>query len=356
MIDFLVDMIWSFIKIFIRVPLNFIKRNLKACLTAYFLGVGPLAYFSTAATTHLKITDPINVVNEISQTVKSNPISGLGNIATGGLAYPTLNVGKYITGFSFDKIGNLIKDEDLKIKSNNLKQEASAWFNLGKDNIVNVTEISSTQNNKKSTNFSYVQYPDYYRVIGLANVKPSDFPKKGTFIYSKIDNLGRTRTAKATIDYLAYEKSLNVRQNFKSGDNPSGWLENNPKVSIPGRNGKSYNGYMYNRSHLIGDSIGGRAIKANAITGTRPQNVGNVNQKGGMRYLEIKVQDYFKNKSNNVVYYQVEPIYKGNELIPRSVIVTAMSSDKKINEKVEVYNYANGWSINYNNGSIQPSK
>jgi len=52
-------------------------------------------------------------------------------------------------------------------------------------------------------------------------------------------------------------------------------------------NGKIYNGYFYNRSHLIADSLGGRSYKYNVVTGTRQQNVGN-NGDGGMQSIEKK--------------------------------------------------------------------
>jgi len=114
------------------------------------------------------------------------------------------------------------------------------------------------------------------------------------------------------------------------------------------KDGKIYNGYFYNRSHLIADSLGGRSYKYNVVTGTRQQNVGN-NGNGGMQYIEKKVKDYVEQTKNNV-YYSVEPYYEGNELVPRYVIVNAKSDDGVINEKVKVFNNASGYEINYSDG------
>ena len=64
---------------------------------------------------------------------------------------------------------------------------------------------------------------------------------------------------------------------------------------------------------------------------------------GGMAYLETKVRDYFKNGNEGPVDYSVENHYNGDDLLPDYTIVNAKSSDGKINEKVVVYNVANGW-------------
>ena len=108
---------------------------------------------------------------------------------------------------------------------------------------------------------------------------------------------------------------------------------------------------MYNRSHLIADSLGGKATKENAITGTRTQNVGEDNR-GGMAYMETILREFFKHKTDVTVYYQVKPLYNGNELLPRSVEVNVKASDGSIDQKIIVYNTANGYNIDYNNATV----
>lgn len=82
---------------------------------------------------------------------------------------------------------------------------------------------------------------------------------------------------------------------------------------------------IWNRSHLIADSLGGRAFRRNLIKGTRMQNVGANDGKGGMAYTERKVVNYLYKHQKASVYYSAKPIYKDNELIPRSVIVDIKS-------------------------------
>jgi DNA-entry nuclease len=104
---------------------------------------------------------------------------------------------------------------------------------------------------------------------------------------------------------------------------------------------------------LIADSLGGRAIRRNLITGTRMQNVGANDGTGGMAYTERKVVNYLYEHHNGSVYYSANPVYRGKELLPRSVIVDVKSSDKKLNERVIVYNAAKGYKINYKKGMVK---
>lgn len=57
------------------------------------------------------------------------------------------------------------------------------------------------------------------------------------------------------------------------------WKPNHVKYKIEWLNGLSYVGDFWNRSHLIADSLGGDALRVNAVTGTRTQNVGGRDQK-----------------------------------------------------------------------------
>lgn len=189
--------------------------------------------------------------------------------------------------------------------------------------------------------------PNYVVKIGKAKV--SGKPKKGVIKYSKLDKYGRTRRVVGNITYGMVKKSAGWREEFAEGSNPSGWGKNRI-VKIKLYNGKYYKGYLWNRSHLIADSLGGRAIRKNLITGTRMQNVGANNGKGGMAYTERKVVNYLYKHHKVSVYYSANPIYKAKEKVPRSVIVDIKSSDNKLNERVIVYNAAKGFKLNYKTG------
>ncbi|MGT2888556.1 DNA/RNA non-specific endonuclease [Streptococcus didelphis] len=242
------------------------------------------------------------------------------------------------------------------------------------------------------------QYPNYYRVEGSANINPAEFPKIYTTTekvynnsgrstkrvtvsdiqYSVLDGYGRSGQAFGVITKDMIDMAAGYRKKWESNPEPSGWysysfkdtgapareadykhsprkvkrLPNNLTGSIFLSNGRVHNGYLFDRSHLIADSLGGRAFRNNLITGTRTQNVGNNDRRGGMQYLEAKVYDYINRNPSVFVYYRARPVYLGNELLPRYVLVSALSSDGAINETARVFNSANGFNINYQTGGL----
>lgn len=237
--------------------------------------------------------------------------------------------------------------QEVKNKSKSAYEAAKEKVKEFKDKHSN-TETSS---NSTGSDYDESKFPDMYEILGEAEIDESKFST--TYSYSH-DDLDRTTTAYGLVNYKAVMDSKGWRADFEPNSEPSGWYKgkesNNKKVSVKLPNGKIYNGYFYNRSHLIADSLGGRSYKYNVVTGTRQQNVGN-NGNGGMQYIEKKVVDYVEKTKNNV-YYSVEPYYEGNELVPRYVIVNAKSDDGVINEKVKVFNNASGYEINYSDGSF----
>lgn len=237
--------------------------------------------------------------------------------------------------------------QEVKNKSKSAYEAAKEKVKEFKDKHSN-TETSS---NSTGSDYDESKFPDMYEVLGEAEIDESKFST--TYSYSH-DDLDRTTTAYGLVNYKAVMDSKGWRADFEPNSEPSGWYKgkesNNKKVSVKLPNGKIYNGYFYNRSHLIADSLGGRSYKYNVVTGTRQQNVGN-NGNGGMQYIEKKVVDYVEKTKNNV-YYSVEPYYEGNELVPLYVIVNAKSDDGVINEKVKVFNNASGYEINYSDGSF----
>ena len=192
---------------------------------------------------------------------------------------------------------------------------------------------------------------DYYLVMGSSQLDPETFNKTSNYAYSEKDELGRSGQARATITSKDVFKSLGHRDEFASDDKPSGYPEKNFTAKVQTTNGL-YDGWFYNRSHLIADSLGGDAKSYNAITGTRMQNVGNRKNTGGMQYIERKCVDYLKKHRSVKLYYQVTPYYKDDEIIPRTVEVQALTSDGAINEKVITYNKAKGYTIDYYTGEV----
>lgn len=121
--------------------------------------------------------------------------------------------------------------------------------------------------------------------------------------------------------------------------NPTGWK--NKKVRV---NGKSE--WLYNRCHLIGYQFTGENNNLkNLMTGTRSFN------DPAMLLYENKVAAYLKTTGNHV-RYQVEPVFKNHELVPRGVHMQAQSiENNQVHFNVYIFNVEQGVSINYADGS-----
>ena len=191
--------------------------------------------------------------------------------------------------------------------------------------------------------------PNYYRVIGKAVTR--DAPPPGTVRYGELDELGRATGAVTVVTYDSMEAGMARSRENTSDIEPSGW-GHNEEVDIAMPDGSVYHGLLFNRSHLIAKSLGGSEELRNLITGTRTQNVGaNVNgSEGGMAYAEGMVRTWLYSHRGGTVYYAATPVYEGNELVCRSVMVDVLTSDGSINQRVEVFNAARGFAIDYATG------
>lgn len=129
--------------------------------------------------------------------------------------------------------------------------------------------------------------------------------------YSDLDSLGRCGVAYANI-------CVELQPTEKRGDissiKPTGWKQNSyPDLIEDGK-------MLYNRCHLIGFQLAGEnANKLNLITGTRYLNV------IGMLPFENIVDDYLEEYPDNHVLYRVTPMFVGDELVARGVLMEAYS-------------------------------
>lgn len=195
---------------------------------------------------------------------------------------------------------------------------------------------------------------NYYFEAGKARLQDDSDLKNGQLDF-KLDSYGRSSTARGKLTYQMFEQSKGKRQGQPL--DPPYWPKNFKTEIHYSLTGRTYHGYLYNRSHSVADSLGGETTytsKANFTTGTRPQNVG-ANQKGGMRYAEEMVENYWKEhvNTNEIVHYQVEPMYKNNEVIPRGSIINIKSSDNILNKRIVVINDVEGMKINYETGATK---
>lgn len=153
--------------------------------------------------------------------------------------------------------------------------------------------------------------------------------------YYDLDGLGRCTLAVACIgtDLMPTEdrEGLDTK--------PTGWQS----VKYDIVDGK----YLYNRCHLIGFQLTGENDnERNLITGTRFLNI------DGMLPFENMVADYVEETGNHVMY-RVTPIFKGNELVARGVLMEAWSVEDGgdgICFNIYAYNNQPGIVINYANG------
>ena len=120
---------------------------------------------------------------------------------------------------------------------------------------------------------------------------------------------------------------------------PSGWHT----VKYDFVDGK----YLYNRCHLIGYQLTAEnANVQNLITGTRALNI------DGMLPFENMVADYIKETSNHVLY-RVTPMFEGDDLVARGVLMEAKSVEDNgdgVLFCVFAYNVQPGVTIDYATG------
>ena len=187
---------------------------------------------------------------------------------------------------------------------------------------------------------------NYYRVLGPAQV--SDAPEPGTVRYGELDALGRATGAVALVTHDSMEAGLARSRTDLSSVEPTGW-GHNAEVDIAMPDGSIYHGFLFNRSHLVAKSLGGDDELHNLITGTRTQNVGaNVGgSEGGMAYAEGLARGWLARHPEGTVYYAATPAFEGDELVARSVIVDVRSSDGELDQRIEVFNAARGFRIDY---------
>lgn len=210
-----------------------------------------------------------------------------------------------------------------------------------------------TADDDAAANYHYVTGPAHFTDAcpnDATDYTANPHPKASVHYTGRLNNSERIGSVCSVItaDTMKVAKA-HGRQTIST--DPAGW-GHNAKVRIDMGNGHTYRGYLFNRSHLLADSLGGDPIYENLITGTRTQNVGD-NNGGGMSYSETTVRDFLNDPANDScpVTYEATPMYTGaDDIIPTSVEVDMLSCDGSINESVSVPNTAKGYTIDYTTG------
>lgn len=160
--------------------------------------------------------------------------------------------------------------------------------------------------------------------------------------YSDLDPLGRCGVAFAclTKDMMP---PFDAERGDISGIKPSGWK------SIPADDIDK--GWLYNRSHLIAWALTGQdANPKNLVTGTRQFN------NDAMLPNEIAVEEVLDANPGLHVMYRVTPVYVGQELVCRGVIMEAFSVEDNggaICYCFFIPNVQKGWTIDYMTGTAK---
>lgn len=237
-------------------------------------------------------------------------------------------------------------------------QKATTTTNV-KSDVTQSSRVSSNSEAKSSTNVkedsattNKINVENQYKTLAnsdfkgkqviILNNNHTTFSKKDLSLakgswqsFSNLDSFNRVGVANAMLS-----KSLMPKEDREPlYVDPTGWK--NKKITV---NGKTE--WLYNRCHLIGYQLTGENNNPkNLMTGTRSLN------DPDMLVYENKVASYLKT-TNHHVRYQVEPIFRGNELVARGVHMQAKSiEDNKIEFNIYIFNVEQGVTINYADGS-----
>lgn len=202
------------------------------------------------------------------------------------------------------------------------------------------------------------KYPEYVYQVNIPDSEVSELeskyksltPDKPVYQSHKVKKINVPTRATVVLNHTSITRQYGNQQSFTK--NTAGYTKNE-EVFIENPKYPTYEGWFWNRSHLIADSLGGPSEPYNAITGTRPQNVGARDNQGGMRLPESRAYDYIYDNPKKTLLYDVVPLYfDTNDLVPYAVQVTLYNGD--IKERYITLNIAYGYQIDYKSGEWKP--
>lgn len=225
------------------------------------------------------------------------------------------------------------------------QQKSTSSTNANKA-VNNDSSISSTPNSSQpevkhnDTQLSQLDYQNQ-QIIQVNNGQPTFTAEQlkttnGAWAtYQPLDGLGRATGATGLLNKNLMPHAKRQRLVV----NPTGFR--NRKVEING-----HEEWLYNRSHLIGYQFTGQNNNLqNLVTGTRSLN------DPGMSHYENMVAMYLRTHPDDYVRYQITPMYRGGELVPRGVQMQAQSiNSQTIKFNIYIFNVQKGININYQNG------
>lgn len=215
----------------------------------------------------------------------------------------------------------------------------------GEKNLITI-DTSRGYDGENRSAFSFSDIPAYsgagaYTVNGgTPFFTDADRAGEPHIVYSPLDSLGRCGAASAL---LSAELMPTEPRSGALTRKPSGW--NN--ACYPGL---VEGNYLYNRCHLIGYQLGGGDGEENLITGTRDLNM------LGMLPYETQIADRLA--AGGQVLYRVTPVFQGDELLCRGVLLEGLSADdggEALCFCVFLYNAQPGVTLDYATGESAPT-
>lgn len=232
--------------------------------------------------------------------------------------------------------------EDIDLIGAETNSENYAFIN---DNKTELSQEDQNLLNEKGNDRFWADYPDLDK-YGRAGKVTALITNKAV----------QSHSSKAQ-ERPSFDYDVHVAGEYKDGTyNPEkqtweGENSNNQILQLDG-----YRGYIYNKSHSLAWSLGGDMETHNLTLGTRAQNVGSNKdpEGGGMGYPETQIRNVMYDNPETKVFYEVTPVYKDDELVPRGSHVRAYSINddgQTININVWIANKQEGVQINYKEGS-----
>lgn len=248
--------------------------------------------------------------------------------------------------------------EKAKETGSNIKQYHDERHPVTEDNksADNVTSYSATENISKSTQSSAENSSNEISDILLPNIPEySEYPyciinQNNPFFdetelttmcfetYSPLDSLGRAGTA-----YACFGKETMPSEDRGSLGmfKPTGW--NQAKYDILKDEENNPAGYVMCRMHLAMRALGGNDEIENLVSGSFYCNL-------NMEDIEMQALSYVSRTGHHLMY-RVTPVFKGNELMCRGVLMEIQSvEDDEISFCIYVYNVAPGIAFDYATG------
>jgi len=221
-----------------------------------------------------------------------------------------------------------------------------------------------TDESEKSDTITYEEFianlPEYdgeHLYIDVNHNRPffTKEEKKNTktlYTYSELDELGRTGVAYANVCSTKFPEG--IRQGDLSTVTPAGWNQVNVKdrynITIKASSG-SETPYLWARCHEVAWAMGGEELDPrNIFTGTVSCNL-------TMRLYEDAILSFLDTYDETEhVLYRVTPCYKGNEPIPRGILLEGYGVECKgifIDFCAYIHNVQPGFDIDYSTGEVQ---